>query len=159
MQKESKNNSHEFFAARCKGNGLRVTPQRLAIYRFLAGSKEHPSADTVFRAIRERFPSISYDTVNRTLLTFVRSGLAEIVDGPGGPRRFDLRTEDHHHFHCRTCGRIIDFQSDDYDRLKVPAEIGGRHTVFQKKVVLSGICDRCVEKQNSQNEQNRHHQP
>jgi Fur family peroxide stress response transcriptional regulator len=144
MQKQQSKVDNEYFAARCRENGLRITPQRMAIYRMLAGSRDHPSADAVFRRIREEFPSISYDTVNRTLLTFARIGLAEIVDGPGGPRRFDLRTEDHHHFHCRKCGRIVDFQSADYDRLQIPSEIRDRFTVLDKKVVLSGLCDRCI---------------
>ena len=144
MQKEPNNNSHEFFAARCRENGLRVTPQRLAIYKLLAGSREHPSADGVFRSIREEFPSISYDTVNRTLLTFARVGLAEIVDGPGGPRRFDLNIEKHHHFQCRQCGRIVDFYSNSYDRLDVPRKIRDKHTVLDKKVLLTGVCDRCI---------------
>ncbi|MFC1683292.1 Fur family transcriptional regulator, partial [Candidatus Zixiibacteriota bacterium] len=61
MQKELNNTSHEFFAARCRENGLRVTPQRLAIYKLLADARDHPSADAVFRRIREEFPGISYD--------------------------------------------------------------------------------------------------
>jgi Fur family peroxide stress response transcriptional regulator len=129
--------------ATCRKHRLRVTPQRHAIYQLLAGLKEHPSADDVFHRIRERFPSISYDTVNRTLLTFARIGLVSVVEGPGGPRRFDSDIEQHHHFHCRQCGRIVDIYSEDYDRLRVPREVAERFTVFDKRVVLTGLCDRC----------------
>lgn len=144
MQKETNNTDHEFFAAKCRENGLRVTPQRLVIYRLLAGAKDHPSADDVFRRTREEFPSISYDTVNRTLLTFTRIGLIRVVEGPGGPRRFDPDVDQHHHFHCRQCGRIVDFHSGEYDRLLVPRDIRDRFTVLNKKVILTGLCDRCI---------------
>jgi Fur family peroxide stress response transcriptional regulator len=142
MQKEMKHSDRELLAAACRDHGLRVTPQRQAIHDLLAGSKEHPSADEVFRQVREHFPHISYDTVNRTLLTFVRIGLIGTVESPGGPRRFDPDIGQHHHFHCRRCGRIVDFHNEDYDRLEIPGYIRNKFTVLDKKVILIGLCDR-----------------
>jgi Fur family peroxide stress response transcriptional regulator len=143
MQNRSDREKPDTFVAKSREHHLRVTPQRVAIYRLLAGSKEHPSADVIFQNITKEFPHLSYDTVNRTLLTFSRIGLVSVVEGLGKPRRFDCNPNSHHHFHCRECGQIIDFYNADYDRLEVPKEIRDRFTVQEKKVVLSGICDRC----------------
>jgi Fur family peroxide stress response transcriptional regulator len=142
MQKESKHAACERFTAACREHGLRVTPQRQAIHDLLAGSREHPSADEVFHRVREHYPHISYDTVNRTLLTFARIGLVNMVESPGGPRRFDPDIDRHHHFHCRQCGRIVDFHNKDYDRLEIPGQINEKFTVLDKKVILTGLCDR-----------------
>ena len=143
MQIEKRHSDRQRFAAACRKHGLRMTPQRQAVYDLLAGSKEHPSADEVFRLVRELYPHISYDTVNRTLLTFARIGLVDMVESPGGPRRFDPDVGQHHHFHCRRCGRIVDFHDHGYDRLEVPRAIRDRFTVLDKKVILTGLCDRC----------------
>ena len=122
---------------------LRITPQRIAVYRELVRSPDHPSADTLYRAVRKHHPHISYDTVNRTLHTFVSLGLADIAEGMGGVRRYDGDLRPHHHFLCRRCGRIFDFQSPDLDDTPIPAELRNRFDVTSRRVVLSGICREC----------------
>lgn len=144
MEKEGDRIAH--FIEKCKEYNLRITPQRTAIYREISKSENHPSADTVFQAVREEFPNLSFDTVYRTLLTFSEIGLIDAVEGLGGPRRFDPNTESHHHFYCMDCGKIIDFYNKDYDDLKIPEDIEERFTVLGKRVVLRGICSHCEEK-------------
>ena len=133
----------------CKQYHLKVTPQRFAIYRELIKSANHPSADTMYHSIREEFPNISLDTVNRTLLTFAEIGIVCVVEGHGDPRRFDPTTEIHHHFHCRKCGAIIDFHNDDYNQLQIPDDIQKKYTVLSKRVVLDGICNTCHRNNNA----------
>jgi len=57
------------FTSQCREAGLKVTPQRIAIYRELLQTDEHPSAEMLYEKVKKTFPSISLDTVNRTLLT------------------------------------------------------------------------------------------
>ena len=47
-----------------------MTPQRLAIYKALIESTDHPSAENIFNRVRIFFPDIAIDTVYRTLSTF-----------------------------------------------------------------------------------------
>ena len=70
----------------------------------------------MFRTVREEYPSISFDTVNRALLTFAGIGLVDVVEVFGGPKRFDPDVDDHHHLHCMACGQIIDFDHDHYNQ-------------------------------------------
>jgi len=74
------------FKAMCRKAGLKITPQRMAVYKTLAESTEHPSAKTVFRKVRKIFPNISLDTVNRTLLMLNEIGAAFVVEGSGRPQ-------------------------------------------------------------------------
>jgi Fur family peroxide stress response transcriptional regulator len=131
------------FIRECRRHHLRVTPQRTAIYKTLAKAKNHPSADELFQAVRQEFPNISYDTVNRTLLTFSRIGLINLVEGHSTPRRFDPDLDNHHHFHCQQCGRIIDFTNSDYDDLEIPDSLRRRFDVTSSRVVLRGVCRKC----------------
>lgn len=133
----------EFFN-RSRENGLKITPQRTAIYQEFLKAKNHPSADTIYKRIRKKIPNISFDTVNRTLLTFSRIGIANIVEGYGQSKRYDPDIETHHHFRCIKCNIIIDFHNKEYDNLTIPKDIKKQFKVVNKKVVLEGLCPKCL---------------
>ncbi len=137
----------EFFNQKCKENKLRITPQRTAIYLELVDNYSHPSADDIYRRIRKNHSNISFDTVNRTLLSFSRIGMIRITENCGRQKRFDTVTENHHHLCCARCNRIIDFKNNEYDDLKIPSSILKKYKVLGKKVVIEVICDRCCKKE------------
>jgi Fur family transcriptional regulator, peroxide stress response regulator len=132
------------FVESCRRHGLKITPQRVAVYRALLESDQHPTADAMFQTVKLTYPHISFDTVNRTLLTFAEIGLVDVVEVFGGPKRFDPDTGDHHHLHCVACGRIIDFIHEGYNGLDVPDAIASKFKVISKRVVLKGLCDKCT---------------
>ena len=132
------------FRAKCRARGLKITPQRIAVYRILLNSKDHPSTDMVYSKIREMHPNMSFDTVNRTLLTLNEMGAAFIVEGSGEPKRYDANLSPHQHFKCVKCKRIIDFHDKKLDNVKVPAELADRFTILRKSVYFEGVCDVCL---------------
>ncbi len=131
------------FEAKCRQAGLKITPQRMAVYKALLETDEHPSAEMVFNKVRQQMPNISLDTVNRTLLTLAEIGAAFIVEGSGDARRFDGNLENHQHFKCVKCKKIIDFHHKPFDNISVPKIIGGRFKVLRKTIYFEGICDLC----------------
>jgi Fur family peroxide stress response transcriptional regulator len=144
MGKRLMNNSGlDFFYSRSKENGLKITPQRTAIYQELLKAKDHPSADDIYNRIVKKIPNISFDTVNRTLLTFSKIGITNVVEGYGQPKRYDPDMNTHHHFRCIQCNSIIDFNNKDYDNITVPEELNRQFSVIRKKVVLEGLCSKC----------------
>jgi Fur family peroxide stress response transcriptional regulator len=146
MQKKDMHGCLDPFIELCKKFDLKITPQRCAIYKELARAKNHPTADEMFHIVKKEFPNISYDTVNRTLLTFAEIGLVDVVPTKGGPRRFDPDMDSHHHFHCIRCGEIMDFYSDEFDNLEIPDRLRDDFEVYTKRVVLNGICHKCRKK-------------
>jgi Fur family peroxide stress response transcriptional regulator len=132
------------FRRRCRSHGLSVTPQRVAIYRETAKSREHPRCEDIFKKVRRRFPDISLDTVYRTLSTFAEMGIVNVVEGYGEAKRYDPDTTAHHHFRCRKCNTIIDFHDKGYDGLEIPRNFRKGFEVSSIKVVLEGLCDRCA---------------
>ena len=133
----------EVFRNKCREANLKITPQRTIIFDALINDKGHPTADIVFQRVRKKIPNISFDTVSRTLLSFVDMGLLKVVEGYGRPKRFDTDLDNHHHFQCLKCNKIIDFCNTGFDALEIPKEIKSRFTVTGKKVVLEGLCDSC----------------
>lgn len=131
------------FYERSRQVGLKITPQRLAVYKALIQTDTHPTAEEVYQMVRQELPNISLDTVNRTLLTLAEIGAAFIVEGTGQPRRYDGGLEDHQHFRCLKCGKIVDFHYEPYDQIEVPQELGD-FRVIRKTVYLEGYCNACV---------------
>jgi Fur family transcriptional regulator, peroxide stress response regulator len=126
--------------------GLRLTHQRLEIVRMVAADETHPDVETVYRAVRERVPTISLDTVYRTLATLTERGLITRVQFTPGPARYDANPARHHHFVCSRCGLIRDVEDRDLDAIRAPAavtRIGRPDTVT---VQFRGVCADCRSK-------------
>lgn len=137
------NKKIDVFQTKCRQAGLKITPQRMAVYKVLLGTKEHPSAGMVFQKIRKAFPSISLDTVNRTLISLSEIGVAFIVEGSGDAKRFDGNLDSHLHFKCIKCKRIIDFHGEQFENVDIPKNISRKFSILKKTVYLEGICDLC----------------
>jgi Fur family peroxide stress response transcriptional regulator len=146
MQKQDSKDRMALFVDTCKSNNLKVTPQRIYIYRELLKARNHPSTDAMFQTVRKEFPNISFDTVHRTLSIFSKIGIVDVVEGFGGSKRFDPDVTDHHHLHCMVCGEIMDFYHKAYNNLQIPENILKRFTVVGKRVVLKGVCNKCNDK-------------
>lgn len=131
------------FEHRCHDNGLKVTPQRVAVYKALVSTDTHPTAEEVHRMVREEIHNISLDTVNRTLLTLAEIGAAFQVEGTGQPRRFDGGLEDHQHFRCIKCSKVVDFHYEPFDNIEIPKHLQGQFEIMRKTVYLEGICESC----------------
>jgi Fur family peroxide stress response transcriptional regulator len=117
----------------------------MIIFREVAESEEHPNAESVYKAVRNKLPMISLDTVYRTLWMLHDFDLIDLLGGRDRVR-FDGNMKPHHHFVCKECGLIRDFCSKEFDRLKIPGEvksIGSGETVH---IEIKGICIGCSKK-------------
>lgn len=147
MQKEE---ITRYFENICHEHQLRITHQRLAIYLELAGDTSHPTADDIFQRIRTQYPHISFDTVNRTLLSFAAAGIVKIAES-GRPKRYDPDLSHHHHFKCLECNCIIDFNNSNVDNIELPPEITSNHKVYSQRIVVHGTCQNCLNSTYSEN--------
>lgn len=146
MDRQDVTEKIQAFIDTCHRHHLKITPQRVAIYRELLQSDMHPSADVLYRLVKRDYPNISFDTVNRTLLTFVHIGVANVVEIFGGAKRFDANVSDHHHLHCIQCGSITDFHHRYFDSLADPEDVPADFQILDKRIVLKGICNACSKK-------------
>lgn len=124
---------------------VRLTPQRLEIYREILAHDDHPDAEAIYIAVRERMPSVSLDTVYRTLQLFVSLGLISTLHLPRERTHYDANLRPHHHFVCTRCGATSDFYSEHMDRLPVPEAVAALGQVGTVHVELRGLCSRCLE--------------
>jgi Fur family peroxide stress response transcriptional regulator len=127
--------------------GLRLTHQRLEVVREIAQSDEHPNAESVYHRVRARVPTISLDTVYRTLTTLADLGLVTRVAATLGPTRYDANVSHHHHFVCVRCGLIRDVVDEQLDAVAVPHSASAFGTVDSVEVQLRGVCKDCARKE------------
>jgi len=136
----------EHFEQVCRGAGVKLTHQRMEIFREVAESGEHPDAETVFQGVRERIPSLSLDTVYRALWLLSDLGLITTLGPPRERTRFDANLDQHHHFVCSRCGLTRDFYSDDFNDLRLPSSLKDLGQIETTHVEARGICRACAEK-------------
>lgn len=127
--------------------GLKMTHQRMIIYREILAAGDHPSVETLFARVRAKIPSISIDTVYRTLATLGEYGIITRIQTSAGHARFETESAAHHHLLCTRCQRLTDFTWKSFDGMSLPPEMDGWGKILGKKLVIEGVCRACLEKE------------
>jgi Fe2+ or Zn2+ uptake regulation protein len=123
--------------------GLKITPQRYAILKFLQQTCVHPTADEVVEHLNRDLPMTSRATVYNTLKALCEVGLIHEVTHQAGVSRYDANIAPHHHFICRVCGRLEDLDWHLFGRLDTCPLSERRHTVEDIEVIVRGVCRTC----------------
>jgi Fur family peroxide stress response transcriptional regulator len=132
------------FQTVCRDAGLKLTHQRIEVFREVASSNDHPDAEAVFQGVRERVPTVSLDTVYRTLWLLEDLGLVATLGPRCGRTRFDAKVDSHHHFVCESCGLVRDFENAEFDALSVPDDVRRLGDVSRVHVEVRGWCAECA---------------
>ncbi|NLF58818.1 MAG: transcriptional repressor [Candidatus Hydrogenedens sp.] len=130
------------FQADCDRLGLKVTHQRLEIYRAVVSTEEHPDVTTVHRRVRRRIPTISLDTVYRNLRLLAEHGLVSSVGMSSENARFDGNMAPHHHFVCVKCGLIRDFTAEGAGG-RIPDAARAFGEPLSVHLEVKGVCVAC----------------
>jgi Fur family transcriptional regulator, peroxide stress response regulator len=122
-------------------NGQRYTEQRAAVYRALAGTDQHPTADEVYTQVRGDIADISLATVYKALETLVSCGLAVKLSYGDDSARYDARTDDHLHSRCLRCGVVRDVHAT-LPRPRI--DVGEGFHVEGVRMEVVGYCRSCA---------------
>jgi len=127
-----------------KSIGLKLTPQRIAIFKYLEGNILHPSAEEIYKEVKKKFPTISYATVYNTLDILRRRGIVMELTIDPDRKRYDPNTEPHHHLICVICKKIVDINTNF--NVEIPEEQKRGFTVIKNQIEFYGICPECKKK-------------
>lgn len=126
-----------------KEKKLKLTPQRLAVYQYLMGTKEHPSAETIYKALQPVYPTMSLATVYKALKTLVEVGLVQEINVGEGNFRYDASVNDHAHLQCLKCSRVDDLEVDSFPNLNQIAAENSKYEIKWNKLFFYGVCESC----------------
>lgn len=129
---------------RLREEGLKVTPQRIAIVRFLEGNSSHPSVEEIHREVARAFPTISLATVYNTLDTLEQIQEVQAITIDPTRKHYDPETRPHHHVICTDCRSIRDVFADYSKAISIPEELARDFEVQNTSVYFRGTCRECA---------------
>ena len=126
-----------------KQNQLKITPQRLAIMKYLDEHRTHPTADRIYIDLKEKNPALSKTTVYNSVETLKKHSIIQSLTISGSELRYDFENKMHHHFLCKKCGIIIDINIKCPNIEKV---LESGHKVDEVHGYFKGTCKYCLKK-------------
>jgi Fur family iron response transcriptional regulator len=118
-------------------NGIQPSAQRVAVGEYIFRTDEHPSADLVWKRVREDFPWISRATVYNTLNLFAEKGLLRKLTIAEDSVVFDPKLDTHHHFIDEETGAIHDVPWDKVQVCNIEKMRG--YEIHDYQVVMRGV--------------------
>ena len=135
--------SCDALTATFREQGLRVTPQRQAIFRLLDGDDSHPTVESLFDRARSEMPTLSLKTVYQTVHDLEALGEVRVLDLGTGSVRVDPNVDgEHHHLVCTQCGRVRDVPVS-FEGVRLPPRLRRDFTVDAVEVIFRGRCTTC----------------
>ena len=122
--------------------GLKPTSQRIAIFKEILSRIDHPSADSIYQSLKDEYPTLSLNTVYMNLESFVTKGIVSKVNFFHESARFDGNIENHHHFVCLRCKKVIDLHDLNLPEMDIPED----HQIFKvcsQQLQVNGLCHEC----------------
>ena len=126
-----------------RAKGLKVTPQRIAIYTMLSHTEEHPNAEMIYHALEQTNPTLSLATVYKTLCLFKSSGLVQELNVGEPSARYDAITIRHPHVVCTCCGKVVDLPHDSFEELRHQAAKLTDFSLESEQLIFYGKCPNC----------------
>lgn len=126
-----------------KERKLKLTPQRIAVYKYLKSTYDHPSAETIYKALQEEYPTMSLATVYKALKTLVEVGLIQEINVGEGNFRYDGFTSNHAHIQCVSCNKVEDLRDFNTDSLNDEVKMLTNYKSLSHKIYFYGLCKEC----------------
>lgn len=127
--------------------GIRMTRQRRTILSIVETARQHLDAGQILRKARKIDPEIDRVTVYRTLKLLKRHGLVDELDLmhlEGEKHFYERRPQrDHLHMACLRCGKILEFESNLFDRLKGQIQRECQFHILVTRMEIGGYCSQC----------------
>jgi len=127
--------------------GFKVTPQRLAIYNMLAGTKSHPNAEMIFNDLQSMYPTMSLATVYKTMEILKEIGLVQILNAGEDSFRYDADTSNHPHVKCVECGQLEDVENTDCAGFVDQVSQSTKYHLIGQQFYFYGVCPGCQPKE------------
>ena len=126
-------------------NNIKPSLQRIKIFEYLHGNKDHPTVETIYSDLVIDIPTLSKTTIYNTLKLFIDNGITATVTIEDNEVRYDAIMEEHAHFKCDVCGNVYDVEID-LSALKFKKM--NSFKVDKTNIYLKGKCNKCLTNKN-----------
>jgi len=123
---------------------FRITPQRIAVLRVLAGSRDHPSVEGIFDQVKNDFPTTSLATVYKTVTLLKQlNEVLELGVQERGNRYDGNKPYPHPHLICIECNKIMDTELNSLDSIIRELALETGFHITSHRLDFFGICSDC----------------
>ena len=136
-------NEIQGYIEKLKKNNIRMTSQRIAILEFLATDGNHPTANEIYQALKDKNPNMSIATIYNNLLFFKKAGILKEIPFGEGSNRYDLTDTKHYHAVCENCGKVVDFDYQELEKINNFVENQINFKVLDHNFKVTGLCENC----------------
>lgn len=126
-----------------RNHGMKITPQRLMIFKILENNTSHPSAEEVYKRVKKIYPTVSFTTIYKTLETLRDMGEITELTIDEDRKHYDPNTNTHHHLICSVCKKILDIFEDFSSHIKLPDSLKNDFTISGHQISFHGTCKEC----------------
>jgi len=134
--------------ARLREQGYRLTPQRMAVLKFLTASEEHPSAEQIYERVKADFPMTSLATIYKTVTLLKETGEVLELGFSDDSNRYDgNRPYPHPHLICTRCRNIVDADVATLNELHRDVARSTGYRIVSHRLDFFGICPQCQERE------------
>ena len=128
-----------------KKKGLKITPQRLEILRYLDENRIHPNIERIYSDLKKDNPSLSKTTVYNVIDDLTRADLLQVLTINRFEILCDFKADPHHHFLCKECKKVYDLDEDFNCHLLEKVRSEG-YQVDEVHGYFKGTCRSCLKK-------------
>lgn len=128
-----------------RSNGIKPSYQRMKIFEYLISKKNHPTVDTIYKALIDEIPTLSKTTVYNTLSLFIEKKIAIVIVIEENETRYDADVNLHGHFKCEKCGDVLDI---DISMDEINFSQLDEYQINEHHLYFKGICSNCLKKIN-----------
>lgn len=125
---------------------MRYSRQRELILSEMKDRYDHPTADMLYKDLREKEPNLSLATVYRNLNQLADLGTIRRMHTTDGKTRFDGTLSPHEHMHCTHCGKVVDCPPEFCRVLQNRILEQTGFSVSAYELFITGVCPECAEK-------------
>lgn len=123
--------------------GYKATSQRIAICRLALRSRDHPTAQRIYREVKSLHPTVSLATVYKTLHVLRELRLVQELAFIDSEARFDSDMEAHANLVCRGCGSINDVHDPVAREMVARIAARAKFALMGQRLDIYGTCQRC----------------
>ena len=120
-----------------------MTKQLKTIVKVLGSTNSHPTAEWIYREVKQEIPKVSLGTIYRNLRELQVEGEILEINIDGSPSRFDYNTTDHCHFRCTNCEQMIDLTVPECSKIVKQLTRKRGLQITGHQVIFSGLCVEC----------------
>jgi Fur family ferric uptake transcriptional regulator/Fur family peroxide stress response transcriptional regulator len=126
-----------------KSKEIRPSYHRVKVYQYLVENHNHPTVDTIYKALGPEITTLSKTTVYNTLNLFIDHGIVNMIVIEENETRYDAVTVCHGHFKCEKCGGLYDVDIDK--SILENIDVDG-YKIKEKLIYFKGICKNCLDR-------------